>query len=198
MDPIDLLMSEHRVIERVLDALLVVADDWRRGGDGRPTLARFVRFIREYADRRHHGKEEDLLFEAMIEHGVPREYGPIACMLGEHEAGRELVAALGRRATQAAPWTDDDRDDNLRDAMDFTSLLRNHIAKEDQMLYPLARRTLPPATIEAMAAACAEQAPPADDPLLALAHELIALGQATVHRIEPTNARASSLGATPT
>ena len=34
------------------------------------------------------GKEEDLLFEAMVDCGVPREYGPIACMLGEHEAGR--------------------------------------------------------------------------------------------------------------
>lgn len=192
MDPIDLLMSEHRVIERVLDAFLVVADDWRRGGDGRPTLARFVRFIREYADLRHHGKEEDLLFEAMIEHGVPREYGPIACMLGEHEAGRALVAQLGRRATQAAAWTDDDRDDNLRDAMDFTALLRNHIAKEDQMLYPLARRTLPAATVEALAIACAEQAPPADDPLMALATELIALGQATVHGVDPAAATAAA------
>ena len=192
MDPIDLLMSEHRVIERVLDAFLVVADDWRRGGDGRPTLARFVRFIREYADLRHHGKEEDLLFEAMIEHGVPREYGPIACMLGEHEAGRALVAQLGRRATQATAWTDDDRDDNLRDAMDFTALLRNHIAKEDQMLYPLARRTLPAATVEALAIACAEQAPPADDPLMALATELIALGQATVHGVDPAAATADA------
>lgn len=191
MDPIDLLMSEHRVIERVLDAFLVVADEWRRGGDGRPTLARFVRFIREYADLRHHGKEEDLLFEAMIEHGVPREYGPIACMLGEHEAGRALVAQLGRRATQPTAWTVDDRDDNLRDAMDFTALLRNHIAKEDQMLYPLARRTLPAATVEALAIACAEQAPPADDPLMALATELIALGQATVHGVDPAAATAA-------
>lgn len=192
MDPIDLLMSEHRVIERVLDAFLVVADEWRRGGDGRPTLARFVRFIREYADLRHHGKEEDLLFEAMIEHGVPREYGPIACMLGEHEAGRALVAQLGRRATQPTAWTVDDRDDNLRDAMDFTALLRNHIAKEDQMLYPLARRTLPAATVEALAIACAEQAPPADDPLMALATELIALGQATVHGVDPAVATAAA------
>ncbi len=197
MDPIDLLMTEHRVIERVLDALVVMADDWRRGGDGRPTLARFVRFIREYADRRHHGKEEDLLFEAMIDHGLPREYGPIACMLGEHDAGRALVAQLARRADQPAPWTDDDRDDNLRDAMDFTSLLRNHIAKEDQVLYPLARRTLPAATMEALAIACAEQAPPADDPLATLATELIALGQAVVHRIEPTNASAASTSAAP-
>ena len=167
MDPIDLLMSEHRVIERVLDAMLVVADDWRRGGDGRATLARFVRFIREYADRRHHGKEEDLLFEAMVDCGVPREYGPIACMLGEHEAGRALVAQLARRADQATPWTDD---------------------KEDQMLYPLARRTLPAATMEALAVACVEQAPPADDPLGALATELIALGQATVHGLDPARA----------
>ncbi|MBK9036458.1 MAG: hemerythrin domain-containing protein [Myxococcales bacterium] len=189
MDPIDLLMSEHRVIERVLDALLVVADAWRHGGDGRPTLARFVQVIREYADRRHHGKEEDLLFEAMIGHGLPREHGPIACMLGEHEAGRALAEALGRRADQPTPWTDEDRTDNLRDAMDFAALLRNHIAKEDRVLYPLARRTLPAATMEALAVACAGRAPAADDPLLALANDLIALGQATVHDLAGVAAR---------
>ena len=72
--------------------------------------------------------------------------------------------------------------------MDFTALLREHIAKEDQMLYPLARRTLPAATMEALAVACVEQAPPADDPLGALATELIALGQATVHGLDPARA----------
>ena len=76
--------------------------------------------------------------------------------------------------------------------MDFTALLRNHIAKEDQMLYPLARRTLPAATVEALAIACAEQAPPADDPLMALATELIALGQATVHGVDPAVATAAA------
>src|SRR5512132_3975875 len=109
MDAIETLMTEHRLIERALDALVAFADEVRRkSSDEREELGRFVTFIREFADAHHHGKEEDILFAAMVQAGFPKHGGPIAVMLMEHDQGRALVRALGELASQAVPWGDGD------------------------------------------------------------------------------------------
>ena len=142
-DPIETLMQEHRAIERVLDALCVFASAAASGGDADPAdLPRFVDFIRELADRKHHAKEETILFVAMTDNGFPREAGPIAVMLHEHEVGRALVAQLVPIAPRAA-WTDDDRAVIARVATEFSDMLRAHIQKEDNILYTMARDHLP-------------------------------------------------------
>src|SRR5512138_1468732 len=95
MDAIETLMSEHRTIERGIDALAAFADEARRQStDDKQELARFVEFIRQFADARHHGKEEDILFKAMVEAGFPSQGGPIAVMLQEHDVGRAFVKRL--------------------------------------------------------------------------------------------------------
>src|SRR3546814_13690091 len=48
-----------------------------------------------------HGKEEGLLFPAVIEAGLSADGGPISVMLSEHEQGRALVAAMAN-ATEPA------------------------------------------------------------------------------------------------
>ena len=155
MDAIETLMTEHRLIERAIDALLAFADEVRRReADERPELARFVEFIREFADGCHHGKEEDILFAAMIEAGFPRHGGPIAVMLMEHEAGRSHVAALGELAAQPAAWSGADRQRLADAAYGYGQLLRQHIHKEDAILYPMAEQRLPPDALERVQAAC--------------------------------------------
>jgi len=138
-------MNEHRLIEKALDALEAWVAKLGPANDlnDKAELARFVQFIRGFADDYHHGKEEDILFVAMVEHGFPREAGPIAAMLHEHDLGRKLVGILDGLAQQAAPWVDDDRTALGRTAREFASLLRQHIQKEDQVLYPMARARLP-------------------------------------------------------
>jgi hemerythrin-like domain-containing protein len=59
-----------------------------------------IEFFRSYADRTHHGKEEDLLFPAMIEKGFSREQGPIHCMLADHEHNRALTRAITETTEQ--------------------------------------------------------------------------------------------------
>jgi len=142
MDAIELLMDEHQLILRSLDALDAFASDLARGGEDKAELARFVRFIREFADARHHGKEEDILFVAMVAAGFPRDAGPIAVMLMDHEAGRAHVAEMARLASQSAPWTEADRAAAVAAARGYADLLRSHIRKEDQILYPMARQRL--------------------------------------------------------
>jgi hemerythrin-like domain-containing protein len=187
MDAIETLMNEHRTIERVLDALVAFGDDaQRRGGTEKEELARFVRFFREYADAAHHAKEEDVLFRAMVAHGFPRNGGPVAVMLHEHDQGRALVGALDARAGQPAPWSDADRQEIVEAARGFSALLHAHIHKEDAVLYPMAEQHLPPAALAEVGAACerADEARTASgdaDRLQVLADELVASHASAVH-----------------
>jgi hemerythrin-like domain-containing protein len=178
MDAIETLMSEHRVIEQVLDALVVFADETRRkGATDKAELGRFVTVIREFADACHHGKEEDILFAAMVRHGFPREGGPIAVMLHEHDQGRRLVGALKIRSEQAGDWSEDERQEVSDAAHGFSELLHAHIHKEDAILYPMAEQHLPPEALDAVTEACEryeQERAGNHERLHALAEELIA------------------------
>jgi hemerythrin-like domain-containing protein len=191
MDAIETLMNEHRVIERVLDGLVAFTGEVRRSrATEKEELTRFVTFIREFADACHHGKEEDILFAAMVEHGFPRNGGPIAVMLHEHDQGRGLVAILRERAAQGAPWSDGDRQEIAEVAAGFSELLRAHIHKEDAILYPMAEQHLAPEVLETVGAACERYE---QDPIRAGAHErLHALAEDLVRRYAPAAHAASA------
>src|SRR5512142_950706 len=144
MEAIEVLMQEHRAIEQVLDALEGFADEVARARrTEKDVLSRYVRFLREFADARHHAKEEGVLFRAMVEHGFPSQGGPIPVMLHEHEEGRALIRVLASHAEQAAPWSDEDLALIAEAARQYAALLRLHIQKEDRILYPMAERHLP-------------------------------------------------------
>jgi hemerythrin-like domain-containing protein len=155
MDAIETLMNEHRLIENVLDALVAFGDEVRRKGTTeKEELGKFAAFIRGFADACHHGKEEGVLFQAMVEHGFPRDGGPIGVMLHEHDEGRAMVRALAARAEQEGPWTDLDRAEIARVGFAFADMLRHHIQKEDGVLYPMAEQHLPPEALERVAEDC--------------------------------------------
>lgn len=152
MDPIAKLMDEHRNIESVLGALPGLVKTFADGTAApREQLGRVVRFIKEYADAYHHGKEEDMLFVAMVDAGVPKEGGPIAVMLAEHEQGRAYVGALAEIAAREGPLTQDEADRAGRAAGGYAQLLTAHIQKEDQILYPMAERFLSTDAMTALA-----------------------------------------------
>ncbi|NOZ75154.1 MAG: hemerythrin [FCB group bacterium] len=132
----EVLIKEHRTIREMLALLNTICDHLDAGipvvsSDLRDT----VDFIREFADRFHHGKEEDLLFPAMEAAGIPRDGGPIGVMLMEHKEGRKYAQAMA-----AAIKFDDST--FVKNARNYTRLLDQHIYKEDNILYPLADRVL--------------------------------------------------------
>lgn len=143
---IDDLMKEHRLIERVLGALETFAGEAGQKDDEavRRTAADFASFFQNFADRCHHGKEEDRLFAAMVAKGFPREFGPIAVMLAEHTEGREHVGALAAIGSGRGPLTQEESESLLHHAGAYVPLLRAHIMKEDNILYPMAEQSLPP------------------------------------------------------
>src|SRR5512141_2510023 len=96
------LVHEHQLIVRMLAVLEQRADQTGRGDY---TNYRFyldaVDFIRNYADRFHHAKEEAVLFEALVANGMPRQNSPVAAMLLEHDHGRAFVKGMEEAAVAA-------------------------------------------------------------------------------------------------
>ena len=138
------LVSEHRLILRMLDVLERVADA-TAGGNCKNFgfYLEAVDFIRQYADRFHHAKEEDILFEALVTNGMPRQNSPVAAMLMEHDLGRGYVKAFADAAARALAGETGLEGVVAENALAYAALLRDHIAKEDEILYPLAERVIP-------------------------------------------------------
>ena len=102
-----------------------------------------VDFIRNYADRFHHAKEEDVLFLELIRNGMPEKQSPIEAMLMEHDQGRAHVLAMEEAAQKAIDGEVGQGPIIAEHARGYAALLRGHIEKEDDILYPLAERILP-------------------------------------------------------
>jgi hemerythrin-like domain-containing protein len=153
MQATHILMEEHRVIERVLTALQTAADRLSQGEEIRPAF--FINaalFNKNFTDGCHHRKEEGVLFVAMNESGLPTEGGPIAVMLAEHEQGRLFTGAMKDAAQK---WEAGDltaRAVVIQDALGYVALLRQHIYKENNILFPMADRLIPPDRQEKVAA----------------------------------------------
>lgn len=140
--PTDILRDEHRVILGALATLERAAERLDAGGPlPGGWWERMLDWLRAFADRNHHAKEETSLFPAMTKAGVPAEHGPIAVMLEEHVQGRALVRGMAAAAGAARAAA----------AREYVSLLRDHIAKEDGIVFPLADSVLDEAGVAAVA-----------------------------------------------
>jgi hemerythrin-like domain-containing protein len=137
----DELKHEHRVIELVLTGLKQLARraETERRAD-REGAEKALEILRNFADRCHHGKEERHLFRLMEKRGVPREGGPIGVMLEEHEQGRAHIRALAESVAEAAAGSEGALGTFVEHADRYVALLRQHIQKEDNVLYPMAER----------------------------------------------------------
>lgn len=102
-----------------------------------------VSFIRNYADRFHHAKEEDVLFKALVANGMPRENSPVAAMMMAHDQGRDFVRGMEEAAQLAKEGEPGQVSRIAENARGYARLLRDHIDKEDNILYPLAEKVLP-------------------------------------------------------
>jgi len=139
--PTQILRDEHRVIERVLDAVQRLSL-----APARQNLERWQKaldFIRHFADQCHHCKEEQVLFPALESHGIPLEGGPVGMMLQEHEEGRSLVRAMGTALTLIEAGDDGAEAGLFDSAGQYLWLLREHIQKEDDVLFKMADEVIP-------------------------------------------------------
>lgn len=145
MRPTEILSSEHRVIEQVLDCLEALAG--RARDEGRLDVERagiVLEILRTFADRCHHGKEEERLFPMLVARGMSTHLGPIAVMLDDHRSGREHIGRMAEACAKA------DTARFVPAAEGYVALLRDHIAKEDGVLFPMAESMLDEAAREVL------------------------------------------------
>jgi hemerythrin-like domain-containing protein len=138
-----ILRREHEAILKMLDATEATAHKIDRGSTIAPaTLDGLLEFLRLFADRCHHGKEEDLLFPKLGEKGFPPNAGPVAVMLYEHEQGRALIRKMVDAASACSAGNSGAARDWAAAAHSYVALLRAHIDKEDNVLFMMAERVL--------------------------------------------------------
>ena len=90
-DPYAVLAREHRLIERGLGVLSRICDEARRTpGLDLADAAQVIQFLRDFADRTHHLKEERILFPAI----ESRTFFPGCGLISEHQLGRDRVKGM--------------------------------------------------------------------------------------------------------
>ncbi len=139
MKSVERLKSEHELIERGLNLLEKALARLAAGQplpEGFPQWA--PRFFQQFADQCHHAKEEDVFFPVLKQRGIPEQGGPIGVMLHEHGLGRDCVGRM-REASQAQPFDARTFTDAARQ---YVPLLRQHIFKENNVLFRMAEQVM--------------------------------------------------------
>jgi len=143
MTPTEELKEEHQgilLMLKILDKVCVKLESKEKVDPDH--LERIVEFFRVFADKCHHGKEEDLLFPEMEKSGVPKERGPIGVMLIEHDQGRAFVKGMGEAATRYKKGESTGLAEFTKNARDYIALLTQHINKENNILFPMGDRAI--------------------------------------------------------
>ena len=142
---VEMLEAEHRVIQKMVAGMSVLAEQLE-GGEPVDVqlLERIVVFLRTFADRCHHGKEETFLFPALIRRGVPSHGCPIGGLTMEHQKGRVMVGELADAIRGYAAGEPPARENLVKSLRALVAFYPNHIWKEDYLLFPLAGKVLTP------------------------------------------------------
>ncbi len=129
-----ILSDEHKNILKVINALLKECDSIQSENKiDKIYLSQIIDFVRGYADKFHHAKEENILFK---EFNICAEEGCVHCnpvdqMLHEHDLGRNYIKEL------EIGIKEENKSKILQNARGYSQLLKEHIFKEDNILYPM-------------------------------------------------------------
>ncbi len=134
--PIALLMIEHRQIERMVPVLRDEARKARLGSADPERIDALVDFIRSYADKCHHGKEEDILFRALQGKPVPESVrSTMGRLVEDHKVSRDRVRAVAE-ANRRYRLGDEGALTAMAESLEFLAeLYPGHIAIEDRSFF---------------------------------------------------------------
>lgn len=148
-------MIEHRTIERMANVMREQAEHLGAGGElDIRFIPAVVDFMRTYADRTHHGKEEDILFRELRSKKLSVEHRRILEKLErDHAQARQMVAKLtniGKSHAEGHPSAAYEASMLMKDLVE---LYRQHIEEEDQRFFVPVMEYLSPTERDAMLAA---------------------------------------------
>ncbi len=140
MQPKGPLMIEHRRIERMIS---LIANEVKRIGETKVVNQSFidtaVDFIRTYADRTHHGKEEEILFRDLSKKKLSVADDTVMNeLIQEHKEGRATTVALVTAAEAYQKGNTEALSSITRNLEKFVDFYPRHIRKEDTLFFPSA------------------------------------------------------------
>jgi hemerythrin-like domain-containing protein len=145
------LRYDHDVILEVLDgAERAAASTNTTGHVDTDAVGKMIDFFHNFADNYHHRKEEEHLFLKLVEYGMPIGQGPIAVMMHEHESGRRLIKTIEKSLEDVKSGDTSAPGQLAASLASYVELLRDHIQKENEVLFPMAESMLSPADKDAL------------------------------------------------
>ncbi len=111
----------------------------------------YAAFFRGFVDDCHHGKEEDHLFVRMGAGGFSASTGPVAAMLSEQGEGREHLGVLAEIGGGSGPLSANEQELVRGHSLGYITRILSHMKREDEILFPVVRHTLPSFVLEELA-----------------------------------------------
>lgn len=145
MTGIDILIEEHKAILKFVSVLRKKCCDILEGREVDDCLFReCIEFARNYADKHHHGKEEQILFKVMLEKlGTAADKIIRNGMFVEHDLGRFYLSELEKALQDYKESQSTEKKlDIISNAAGYADLLERHIAKEDSVVFQFGKRSL--------------------------------------------------------
>ena len=149
MKSVELLMSEHKYIKRMLQVVRTMAQGILKDNElNKDDLYQAMDFIRNYADQHHHMKEEKVLFKYMKDELGEMVNAPIEGMFIEHNFGRMYIMNIENAVALYDSSRTEARLEIIANAIAYTNLLSKHIDKEDMGIYQYGEKNLSHEMIE--------------------------------------------------
>lgn len=125
------LRKEHDSILYVLEIVdKMMTSDSKSDIEKSGYYQELIYFLKIFADKCHHGKEENYLFEELVINPLHKDKGLIKEMLEEHVEGRQYIALMDEALKVK------DLDKFNANATNYSQLLKKHIEKENNLLFP--------------------------------------------------------------
>ena len=137
MKPIGPLMWEHRLIERMVKILEKELIKIKKTDEVDTSIILLgIDFLRTYADRTHHGKEEDILFKELNKKELTKEHKKTMNKLVEdHVFARKTVGALNDANTSVIKGNKDSINEIISNLEKLVKLYPRHIYVEDKEFF---------------------------------------------------------------
>lgn len=133
------LKEEHQGVLLMLEVFQAIGEKLSKGEEvPLEHLQQILEFLQVFVDQCHHAKEEEVLFPALEKSGIPKEGGLLGVMLEEHAMGRGYIQGLVEGVKEYSRGKKEGVLKIQQNAQGYINLLREHIGKEDNILYPLA------------------------------------------------------------
>lgn len=142
MNSLELMVFEHANIRRMLKLVRIFCYKlYKKEEVDFADMDKMMDFIKNYADKHHHGKEEIKLFNRMVEHlGIAAQKLVNNGMLVEHDMGRFYMQELRVALDDYKNGNEEAVLDVIANAISYTHLLDRHIQKENDLVYPFAEK----------------------------------------------------------